>query len=233
MREFRPPMVRMQYVDLQLRANRYPNCSGIARYFDISPKSIQRDIKYMKNVLGAPIAYDSRRRGYCYLQEWELSPAERDCLESRALMAVNKVLSQYQGTPLYDEVGRALHKVLQYLPVADPEGFLFDSDLSTVFEHASRTRMEHVVITFSSHQAQWIRTRKLHPAQSLQEHKDGSVTLSMDVVSLDGVKRWVMRYGAEARVISPEALRDMIKDEVVRLGMLYLDILDSMPEKGE
>jgi len=31
--EFRPPMVRMQYVDRQLQANLYPNCIGIARYF--------------------------------------------------------------------------------------------------------------------------------------------------------------------------------------------------------
>jgi|GEM_PF-2329421 len=232
--EFRPPMVRMQYVDRQLQANLYPNCIGIARYFEVSPKSIQGDIRYMKDMLGAPIAYDSRRRGYCYLREWKLFPdSERGRLEAESLMAVNKVLAQYEGTPMYDEVSRALHKVLQYFPVADSGGFSCDSDLSMSLEQRQGVPRAHVVITFSSHHAQWIRTGMWHSAQTFQEHGDGSVTLSMDVGSLEGVKRWVMRFGAGVRVISPEELRNMIKDEVVRMGMVYLDMQDSFPESGE
>ncbi|WP_342352904.1 hypothetical protein [Chlorobium phaeovibrioides] len=44
----RPPIVRMQYIDQQLRDNYYPNCPIIARYFEVSSKSIQRDIDYMR-----------------------------------------------------------------------------------------------------------------------------------------------------------------------------------------
>ncbi|WP_312024025.1 hypothetical protein [Chlorobium phaeovibrioides] len=44
----RPPIVRMQYIDQQLRDNYYPICSIIARYFEASSKSIQRDIDYMR-----------------------------------------------------------------------------------------------------------------------------------------------------------------------------------------
>ena len=62
MRQSRPPLVRMQYMHQQLRSNHYPNCSRVAEYFDVSTKSIQRDVDYMRDLLHAPIEYDQKKR---------------------------------------------------------------------------------------------------------------------------------------------------------------------------
>ena len=89
MRQFRPPMVRMKHLDSLLRNNRYPDCSSLARYFDVSPKCIRRDIRYMKEMLGAPIVYDSRRRGFRYEGEWQLF--------SGVQLSVLGIMGEYMG----------------------------------------------------------------------------------------------------------------------------------------
>jgi proteasome accessory factor B len=112
----------MQYIDQQLRDNHYPNCTKIARYFEVSSKSIQRDIDYMRDLLHAPISYDRKRRGYFYeVEGWSyLAAAKLEMREAEALMATRKVLQQYRGTPYYEEVSRALDKVRQFLPENSP-----------------------------------------------------------------------------------------------------------------
>ena len=38
----------------------------VAEYFEVSAKSIQRDVEYMRDLLHAPIEYDQKKRGYYY-----------------------------------------------------------------------------------------------------------------------------------------------------------------------
>lgn len=117
MRQTRPPLVRMYAIDEMMRNRRYPNCSSMAQYFEVSTKTIQRDIDYMRDMFKAPIAYDFKQKGFYYDTEWLFLPsAFLEEREAEALRVVKKVLVQYAGTPYYDEVSHALDKVLQYLP---------------------------------------------------------------------------------------------------------------------
>jgi len=50
----------------QVKRGRYPNASTMARRFEISVKTAQRDIAFMQNRLYAPLVYDFSRRGYAY-----------------------------------------------------------------------------------------------------------------------------------------------------------------------
>lgn len=127
MRQSRPPLVRMQHIDRELRNNGYPNCTRVACHFEVSSKSIQRDIEYMRDMLHAPIDYDKKKKGYYYNKEWSFLPsAFLDRQEAEALKATKKVLSQYQGTPYYQEISSALDKVLQYLPASHSENGILD-----------------------------------------------------------------------------------------------------------
>ena len=129
MKQSRPPVVRMYLLDEQLRKNLYPNCTTLASYFEVSRKTIQRDVDYMRDLLGAPIEYHSRKKGFFYRENWTFLPsAFLENNEAEALRATKKVLSQYLGTPYYDEVSRALDKVLQFLP-----GSLGESDFFSVY----------------------------------------------------------------------------------------------------
>jgi predicted DNA-binding transcriptional regulator YafY len=49
-----------------LMANRYPNCRKIAEEFEVSGKTVQRDVNFMRDQMGLPIEYDKGRFGFHY-----------------------------------------------------------------------------------------------------------------------------------------------------------------------
>jgi predicted DNA-binding transcriptional regulator YafY len=49
-----------------LAGGSFPNCQRIAGEFEVSPKTIQRDVNFMRDQLGLPIEYDKRRFGFHY-----------------------------------------------------------------------------------------------------------------------------------------------------------------------
>ena len=79
-----------------------------------------------------------------------------------------------------------------------------------------------VEILFDEYQARWMRERgKFHPTEEREELPDGELCLRMKVTALDGVRRFVMQYGAHARVIKPEELRLQIRAEIEAMSNLY------------
>jgi predicted DNA-binding transcriptional regulator YafY len=49
-----------------LMANRYPNCRKIAEEFEVSAKTVQRDVNFMRDQMGLPIEYEKARFGFRY-----------------------------------------------------------------------------------------------------------------------------------------------------------------------
>lgn len=177
MPQSRPPLVRIQHIDQQIKENRYPNCSNVASYFEVSTKSIQRDIEYMRDVLHAPIEYDPKKRGYYYVRKgWSFLPsALLEQKEAEALMASRKVLEQYKGTPYYDEVCHALEKLRQYLPDSSTAdeilgvysfeqsgSYSIDPRKFATIEDAIRSKRK-LSITYRAAWNQEVSERTLHP----------------------------------------------------------------------
>jgi len=59
-------LIRMIQIDKQIRAGKYPNASKLAKHFELSPRTLQRDIEAMRDFLGADIQYDPVKNGYFY-----------------------------------------------------------------------------------------------------------------------------------------------------------------------
>ena len=64
-----------------------------------------------------------------------------------------------------------------------------------------------VKIWFSADQGRYIKERKWSRNQEITDQKDGSIILSMETSGWWDVKRWVLSYGSDAKVIEPEELR--------------------------
>ncbi len=62
----RPPLARMVRIHEWLMEHRFPNCRKIADEFEVSPKTVQRDINFMRDQMGLPIDYDNSRFGFHY-----------------------------------------------------------------------------------------------------------------------------------------------------------------------
>lgn len=80
-----------------------------------------------------------------------------------------------------------------------------------------------VAIRFDAYQARWIRERRWHATQEIEELPDGGLILRFRASGLEEIKRWVMGYGAHAEVLEPAELRAAVAGEVRRLAEMYRD----------
>jgi predicted DNA-binding transcriptional regulator YafY len=65
-RATRPSLERFAALDRALRAGRFPNATTLAGELEVSPRTVQRDIEFLRDRWGAPIAFDPARNGYSY-----------------------------------------------------------------------------------------------------------------------------------------------------------------------
>jgi predicted DNA-binding transcriptional regulator YafY len=90
-----------------------------------------------------------------------------------------------------------------------------------VFQHEAGGVPTQISIWFDASTAPYIRERRWHPTQQIDEHPDGALTLHFVARGLNEVKRWILFYGKGAKAIAPPELVAMVKDEVVALYQGY------------
>ncbi|MDH7577081.1 MAG: transcriptional regulator [Bacillota bacterium] len=102
-----------------------------------------------------------------------------------------------------------------------PEDFSVTAFLANSFGIERGPAPQEVVIYFDSYQARWIRERRWHPSQVIEEQEDGGVILRLKVSGLGEVRRWVLGFGSHARVMAPSTLRAEIQRELTRMLCCY------------
>jgi predicted DNA-binding transcriptional regulator YafY len=60
---------RFIWFDSQVKSKKYPNATFLANRFEISTKTAQRDIEFMRDRLFCPFEYDASQKGYYYVDE--------------------------------------------------------------------------------------------------------------------------------------------------------------------
>jgi predicted DNA-binding transcriptional regulator YafY len=311
------------WIELEIRNGRYPNATTIAEHFEVSQKTAQRALDFMRDRLRMPIAYSAEHRGWYYTEPYFALPAiemtEGDLV---AILLAEKLARQYRGTAIGQQIAEAFAKVLQavtnvisvdlnalaeahsfeaaattepsfdmirrlgqairerhriamkyftatrgelterkadplhlrnsagewYLIAWDhlrqaprdflisrireleiteeqfywPAGFDLNEYLDSGFGMIRGGQLHEVEIIFDEYQSRWIRERdKFHPTEEREELPDGRLILRMKVTALDGVKRFVMQYGAHAEVVEPEELRQAIRKEIEAMQAAY------------
>jgi len=112
----RPPLERMLRLHERLKAGAFPNCRKLASELEVSPKTIQRDIDFMRDRLGLPIAYDQLQFGFYYTESVANFPTiEVSQGEIIALFVARKALEQYRGTPYERALRTAFEKICEGL----------------------------------------------------------------------------------------------------------------------
>lgn len=106
----------MMRIHGQLKAGDYPNCRQIADALEVSSKTIQRDIDFMRDRLALPIEYDPLRVGFYYREAVTSFPSiEVSEGEIAALFVAQKALAQYRGTPFERPLRSAFRKIADSL----------------------------------------------------------------------------------------------------------------------
>jgi predicted DNA-binding transcriptional regulator YafY len=108
----RPPLERMMRMHERLKAGRYPNCRKLADELEVSSKTVQRDIDFMRYRLGLPIEYDQLHFGFYYTEPVASFPnVEISEGELVALYVGQKALAQYKGTSFEAPLSTAFRKI--------------------------------------------------------------------------------------------------------------------------
>lgn len=95
-----------------LKARHFPNCQKIAAELEVSAKTIQRDIDFMRYRLGLPIDYHPQEFGFFYTEPVTGFPnIEVSEGEITALLVAQKALAQYKGTPFERPLHSAFRKL--------------------------------------------------------------------------------------------------------------------------
>lgn len=113
----RPPFERMMRIHQELQSGKYPNATSLARELEVNPKSIHRDMEFMRDRLDLPVEYDSVKRGYYYTEEVGAFPTLQITEgELFALLVAEKALQQYRGTSFEKPLLSAFKKMASSLP---------------------------------------------------------------------------------------------------------------------
>ncbi len=113
---------RYVWFDNQTRQKKYPNASRLAAQFELSVKTAQRDIEFMRDRLNCPLLYDKNQKGYLYknnafsLPLTYLSPEELT-----ALLFAQKVLHDLSGGKAGDDISAILQKITSLLQQNVPD----------------------------------------------------------------------------------------------------------------
>ena len=195
-----------------IRNGEYPNCSTLAREFEVTVRTIMRDVEFMKSRMDLPLEFDGEHNGYYYSRPVEHFPqVPISEAEVFALLVAHKAIAQYHGTPFERPLAMAFRKltgqldrgvqfslgsldeVLSFRPFA-PE----DADLET-FEILTRALKERRELRFlyrnlGADKSHWRLARPYHVA---------CVDNHWYLFAFD-VKRDAMRTFVLARLRAPE-----------------------------
>ncbi|MEO7167463.1 MAG: WYL domain-containing transcriptional regulator [Spartobacteria bacterium] len=147
----RPPLARMMQLHAQLQARKFPNCRKLASELEVSAKTIQRDIEFMRYQLGLPIEYDQLHFGFVYTEPVTSFPSIQVSEgEIVALFIAQKALQQYHGTPFEAPLKAAFQKIGHGLK--DKVTFTWtDLDAAISFRSAGKSEADLEVFELLSH----------------------------------------------------------------------------------
>ncbi len=103
---------RFIWFDDRVRQKKYPNTTSLARQFEISVKTAQRDIEFMRDRLNCPLQYNQSLKGYFYEDEtFSLPLIYLSSGELLSLMVAKKLLEDMSGSCMADELTSVVDKI--------------------------------------------------------------------------------------------------------------------------
>jgi len=113
---YRSQFRRLAELDREIRSGKYPNCFSFAKKWEVSRRTIARDIEFLKE-RGAPLQYDSVKNGYRYTdRSWQLPALDLTEGELLQLLLAGRMASRYRGTPLARTLDALFEKIAAALP---------------------------------------------------------------------------------------------------------------------
>lgn len=100
-----------------MRDGEYPNSESLAAALEVDSRTIQRDIAFLKDQLGAPLDFCRKRNGYFLTDlSWTLPSFQLTEGELVSVFLAERLIRQYRGTPFETDLARAFERITRMLP---------------------------------------------------------------------------------------------------------------------
>lgn len=156
-----PLLDRLMKIHEELKRGAAVNCTRLGMDFEVSRKTVVRDIGYMRDRLNLPVEFDPRQNTYRYTELVESFPTMQVSEgEVFALLVARKALEQYRGTPFhrqlaasFDKLAAGLKESVSFSPTDELQSVSFKnigvgkSD-AEVFNALSRAVVRQLEVTF-------------------------------------------------------------------------------------
>src|SRR5260221_613833 len=193
----RPPLYRFQEIFHAIKTGRYPNRTKLAETIEVTTKTIQRDIDYMRYQMSVPIEFDYARGGYCFTKPLTELPLFQ--LTEAELVSVF----------VMQKDSRTAHTFSKTRPGEGEIQRLFRNSFQ--IWQSENAELEQIVLRFSGRAAQLVRERNWHSSQQIQELADGNLELGLTLNSLEEIIPWILSWGKDCEVARPAQLRKRIR----------------------
>ncbi|AKJ65198.1 helix-turn-helix transcriptional regulator [Kiritimatiella glycovorans] len=93
-----------------------PNSSDFMKEFEVSRRTVARDLDFLRDEENAPLAYDEARHGFRLTDEtYMLPPVRISRREAFSFALARKLLAHYEDTPLHLDMRSVLDKIAESL----------------------------------------------------------------------------------------------------------------------
>lgn len=134
---------RILFIDKEIAEGHYPNANQLSKKYEVSVRTIKRDLAYMRDVLHVPIQYDSSKKGHYYTDNTFRLPAINANLDSIFSVAIaHKLLEVYKDTPIYSRIKTTLDNLDSHLLVFDENDDLWLNGKIAFLHNESSTNIK-------------------------------------------------------------------------------------------
>ena len=122
---------RFIWFDDRVKQKKYPNTTSLSKQFEVSIKTAQRDVEFMRDRLNCPLCYDPSRKGYFYEDDtFSLPLIYLSSEELSSLLIARKFLQDISERHIGDELSSVIQKITAILKKHMVEENLIDDALS-------------------------------------------------------------------------------------------------------
>jgi predicted DNA-binding transcriptional regulator YafY len=108
---------RVLMIDEAIRTGVFPSVSNLASKAEVTKRTIERDIEYLRDMYEAPIEYDRQKHGYYYSEpNFFIKSVILTEGELFSIALLDRLLDQYRNTPLETALRRVFKKIVQSMP---------------------------------------------------------------------------------------------------------------------
>jgi predicted DNA-binding transcriptional regulator YafY len=171
---------RIFFIDREIASGRYPNAPYLAKKYETSLPTINRDLALMRDQLNAPIEYDPLHRGFYYSRKTYRLPAGYASADDMLALGMAKnLLVLYRNSPFYESVLNLIEGITAPLDAEGKTGWYENRIIvppiasaqidETVWNSVLAAIRENKIITFEyrgGHDREF-KTRTVQPYQLL------------------------------------------------------------------